>query len=228
MKSVNSLPTGTVTFLFTDIEGSTKLAQQYPDEMPSLLARHHEILHQSIQAHNGYVFQIIGDAFSAAFHTASDALKSALNAQQALSCEAWDPAPIKVRMGIHTGAAQAGVLEERAGGYVGYMTLTRVQRVMSTAHGGQTLLSNATAELVRAELPEHVSLRDMGEHHLKGLVNLDHLWQPLAPDLQPTFPRCNRSRRFQTTCLFNSHLSLAAKKKSLRSSKRLRNTGWSH
>ena len=183
-----TLPTGTVTFLFTDIEGSTKLAQQYPDEMPSLLARHHEILHQSIQAHNGYVFQIIGDAFSAAFHTASDALKSALNAQQALSCEAWDPAPIKVRMGIHTGAAQAGVLEERAGGYVGYMTLTRVQRVMSTAHGGQTLLSNATAELVRAELPEHVSLRDMGEHHLKGLVNLDHLWQPLAPDLPADFP----------------------------------------
>src|SRR5687768_4232342 len=154
MKSVNSLPTGTVTFLFTDIEGSTKLAQEHPDAMPALLARHHEILHQSIQAHNGYVFQIIGDAFSAAFHTASDALKAALNAQQALSCEAWDPALIKVRMGIHTGAAQAGAIEDRAGGYVGYLTLTRVQRVMSLAHGGQILLSNAATELVRGELPE--------------------------------------------------------------------------
>src|SRR5688572_22721385 len=118
---MSSLPSGTVTFLFTDIEGSTKLAQEYPDEMPVLLTRHHEILHQSIEAHNGYVFQIIGDAFSAAFHTAPDALKAALRAQRALVCEAWDPAPIKVRMGINTGAAQAGVLEERAGGYVGYM-----------------------------------------------------------------------------------------------------------
>jgi predicted ATPase/class 3 adenylate cyclase len=183
-----TLPSGTVTFLFTDIEGSTKLAQEHPDEMPSLLARHHAVLHQAIQTHNGHVFQIIGDAFAAAFHTAPDALKAALEVQRALVCEAWQPAPIKVRMGIHTGAAQAGMLEERAGGYVGYLTLTRVQRVMSTAHGGQVLLSNATAELVRSELPKHVSLRDMGEHHLKGLVNPDHLWQPLAPDLPADFP----------------------------------------
>src|SRR5689334_12047075 len=118
----NHLPTGTVTFLFTDIEGSTKLAQQYPDAMPTLLARHHEILHQSIQAQNGYVFQIIGDAFCAAFHTAPEAFKAALAAQQTLVCEPWSPAPIKVRMGIHTGAAQAGVIEDRAGGYVGYLT----------------------------------------------------------------------------------------------------------
>ena len=185
---MTNLPTGTVTFLFTDIEGSTKLAQQYPDAMPTLLARHHEILHQSVQAYHGYVFQIIGDAFCAAFHTAPDALKAALAAQRGLVCETWDPVSIKVRMGIHTGIAQAGVLEERAGGYVGYLTLTRVQRVMSTAYGGQILLSNATAELVRGELPEQVSLRDMGEHSLKGLVNPDHLWQPLAPDLPANFP----------------------------------------
>jgi predicted ATPase/class 3 adenylate cyclase len=182
------LPSGTVTFLFTDIEGSTKLAQQYPDAMPALLARHHEILHQSIQSNNGYVFQIIGDAFCAAFHTAPEAFKAALAAQQALVCEPWNPAPIKVRMGIHTGAAQAGAIEDKAGGYVGYLTLTRVQRVMSTAHGGQILLSNSTAELVRSELPEQVSLCDMGEHTLKGLVNPDHLWQPITPDLPSEFP----------------------------------------
>ena len=182
------LPTGTVTFLFTDIEGSTTLAQQFPAELPALLARHHAILHQSIEAHNGHVFQITGDAFCAAFYTASDALKAALDAQRGLQHEAWHPAPIKVRMGLHTGAAQAGAIEERAGGYVGYLTLTRVQRVMSVAHGGQVLLSNPTAELVRGELPADVTLRDMGEHRLKGLLNPEHLWQLVAPDVRQDFP----------------------------------------
>src|SRR6266545_3014722 len=97
------IPTGTVTFLFTDIEGSTKLAQQYPDEMPLLLARHHEILNRAIEARNGSVFQIVGDSFSAAFHTANDALNAALDAQRLLHNESWSPAPIKVRVGLHTG-----------------------------------------------------------------------------------------------------------------------------
>src|SRR4030095_6135712 len=101
-----TLPSGTVTFLFTDIEGSTKLAQQYPEAMPALLARHHEILNQTIQAHNGYVFQIVGDSFAIAFHSANDALNAALDAQKYLQNESWTPAPIKVRMGIHTGTAQ--------------------------------------------------------------------------------------------------------------------------
>src|SRR3974377_2317104 len=182
------LPTGTVTFLFTDIEGRTVLAQQYPAELPALLARHHAIMNQDIQAHNGHVFQITGDAFCAAFYTASDALQAALDAQSGLQHEAWNPAPIKVRMGIHTGAAQAGAIEERAGGYVGYLTLTRVQRVMSVAHGGQVLLSNPAAELVRGELPADVTLRDLGEHRLKGLLNPEHLWQLVAPDLRQDFP----------------------------------------
>src|SRR5512136_1924954 len=90
------LPTGTVTLLFTDIEGSTALAQQYPAALPALLARHHAILHQAIQVHNGHVFQITGDAFCAAFHTASDALNAALDAQRGLQHAAWDPASIKV------------------------------------------------------------------------------------------------------------------------------------
>ena len=182
------LPTGTVTFLFTDIEGSTALAQQFPAEMPALLARHHTVLRQAIEAHHGYVFQIIGDAFCAAFPTASEALQAALDAQRGLQHEAWNPAPVSVRMGIHTGSAQAGAIEERAGGYVGYLTLTRVQRVMSTAHGEQILLSNPTAELVRGELPADVTLSDMGEHRLKGLVNLEHLWQLVAPELRQDFP----------------------------------------
>lgn len=132
---VSNLPTGTVTFLFTDIEGSTKLAQQYPNAMPALLARHHAILHASIKAHNGYVFQIIGDSFCAAFYTVRDALEAALEAQRLLVLEPSDLPAVKVRMGINTGAAQAGATEARAGGYTGYLTLTRVQRVMSLAHG---------------------------------------------------------------------------------------------
>src|SRR5512136_306175 len=168
------LPTGTVTFLFTDIEGSTTLAQQYPAELPALLARHHAILHEAIAAHHGHVFQITGDAFCAAFHTASDALQAALDAQRGLQHEAWNPAPIKVRMGLHTGAAQAGASEERAGGYAGYAAMARTQRVMSIAYGGQVLLSNSTAELLRDQLPTEVTLRDMHEHRLKGLSQPEH------------------------------------------------------
>jgi predicted ATPase/class 3 adenylate cyclase len=182
------LPSGTVTFLFTDIEGSTTLAQQYPDEMPTLLARHQAILHEAIESNHGHVFLIVGDAFCAAFATAPDGLNAALAVQHALQHEAWSPAPIKVRMGLNTGSAQANEVETIGGGYSGYSTLARVQRVMSTAHGGQILLSHSTAELVRAELPAEISLRDMGEHHLKGLLQPERLWQVVAPDLLTDFP----------------------------------------
>src|SRR5512135_1382633 len=181
-------PTGTVTFLFTDIEGSTDLAQQHHDALPALLARHHALLQQAIEAHHGHVFQIIGDSFHVAFSTAPDAIQAALDAQRLLQHEAWNPAPIKVRMGINTGAAQAGSDDDRSGGYSGYSTLARVQRVMSTANGGQVLLSNASADLVQSELPAGVTLRDMGEHHLKGLTSLERLWQLTAPDLISDFP----------------------------------------
>ncbi|HEX7589114.1 MAG TPA: adenylate/guanylate cyclase domain-containing protein, partial [Anaerolineae bacterium] len=184
---MNSLPTGTVTFLFTDIQGSTQLAQQHPDALPALLARHHALLRQAIEAHHGYVFQIIGDAFCAAFSTAPEALGAAVEAQRALQHEAWDPTPILVRMGIHTGTAQAGAVDAVAGGYTGYTTLARVQRVMSAAHGEQILLSRATADLVRAALTGEISLRDMGEHKLKGLLQPENLWQVVAPDLKQKF-----------------------------------------
>ena len=182
------LPTGTVTFLFTDIEGSTALVQDYPDEMNVLLERHTTILRQSIETHNGYIFRITGDAFDSAFHTSRDAVDAALDAQRRLRQEAWHPVPVKVRMGIHTGAAQVATMNELGHGYDGYLTLARVQRVMSAAHGGQVLLSSASAELVRGQLPNEVTLRDMGEHRLKGLVNPEHLWQLVVPDLVSEFP----------------------------------------
>ncbi len=183
-----TIPTGTVTFLFTDVEGSTALAQNFPEAMPSLLARHHAILRQAIQAYNGYVFQIVGDAFCAAFHTAPDALGAALAAQRWLQHEAWDPAPVVVRMGIHTGPAQAGDMDDRSGGYRGFLALARVQSVMSSAHGEQVLLSGASAELARGDLPAGVMLRDMGEHRLKGMMDPEHLWQMVAGDLRAEFP----------------------------------------
>jgi predicted ATPase/class 3 adenylate cyclase len=177
------LPSGTVTFLFTDIEGSTKLARENPEIWEALRARHHAILRNAIETYSGYVFQIIGDAFCAAFHNVKDGLNAALAAQRGLQAEAWGETPMKVRMGLHTGAA-----ELRGSDYRGYLTMARVQRVMSTAYGGQILLSNASAELIRGELPEGVTLRDMGENRLKGLLNPEHLWQVVAADLPQEFP----------------------------------------
>jgi predicted ATPase/class 3 adenylate cyclase len=187
------LPSGTVTFLFTDMVDSTKLAHEYADAWESERARHHAILHDAVESNHGYVFQIIGDSFSTAFHTAGDALKAAIKAQVYLKKEAWTKSPIKARMGIHTGTAQAGVVEERAGGYVGYITLSFVQRVMSIGHGGQILISNASVELIRNELPNEVTLQNMSKHHLKGLPNPEQIWQVNAPGLQHEFPSLNSS-----------------------------------
>jgi len=181
---MTNIPSGTVTFLFTDIEGSTKIAQEYPDAMPALLARHHEILNQSIRTRNGYVFQIIGDAFCAAFASAVEAVNAALDAQKLLHSEAWSPAPIKVRMGIHTGTAQ----RNEDGLYSGYGTLASSQRIMSAGHGGQILLSGATRELVRDMLPENTELQDLGEKRLKDLLRPEHLYQLNVSELPSTFP----------------------------------------
>lgn len=189
MKSTStSPPTGTVTFLFTDIEGSTLLAQQYPAELPTLLNQHHTILRQSIQSNNGHIFQIIGDAYCAAFHTATEAVKNAVHAQRQLQQVSWQPAILKVRMGIHTGSAQVVNGEGVANDYTGYLTLARAQRIMSTAYGGQVLVSNTSAELLLGGLPEGIQLRDLGEHRMKGLLNPEHIWQIIATDLPSEFP----------------------------------------
>jgi predicted ATPase len=152
--------------------------------MPALLARHHEIVRQCIHAQNGYVFQIIGDAFCVAFSSAIDALNAAIDAQSCLQNEAWTPAPIKVRMGIHTGSAQL----QDDGQYSGYGTLAASQRIMSAGHGGQVLLSGATRELVRDVLPENASLLDLGEKRLKDLIRSEHLYQLNAVGLPSAFP----------------------------------------
>ncbi|HEX7234360.1 MAG TPA: adenylate/guanylate cyclase domain-containing protein, partial [Nitrosospira sp.] len=140
------LPSGTLTFLFSDIEGSIKLAQQYPDEMPGLLARHRQILQEAMERNHGVVFQGTADSFSVAFHSAHDALSAAVEAQRALYNEPWSPAPIRVRMGIHTGTVRqqtGSKMVERSN----YTALAATQRIMDAGHGGQILLSSATREL---------------------------------------------------------------------------------
>ena len=181
---MTSLPTGTVTFLFTDIEGSTRLARAHPEGWESTRQRHHAILQSAMDAHNGYVFQIVGDAFCVAFHTAGDAVRSAMKSQVDLYVENWGETPVKVRMGIHTGKAEI----QTDGQYHGYLTMSRVQRLTSAAHGGQVLVSQAAQELVRDDLPENASLRDLGEHRLKDLIRPDHIYQLAIPTLPVDFP----------------------------------------
>jgi len=152
---MSDLPTGTITFLFTDIEGSTGLWQQHRDAMPAALARHHAILQNAIETHNGYVFQIIGDAFCAAFFTPSDALSATIDAQRALSAETWDTTgSLRVRMGLHTGVTEVHLDDVKAGQYASGLTLSRAQRIMSAGYGGQILVSSTTYELLRGLLPD--------------------------------------------------------------------------
>jgi class 3 adenylate cyclase/tetratricopeptide (TPR) repeat protein len=180
---MNHLPSGTVTFLFTDIEGSTKLAREHPETWESARTRHYAILRSAIESNHGHVFQIIGDSFSAAFHTAGDALRAAVKSQNDLHHEKWQDAVIKVRMGIHTGKAEI----QENGEYHGYVSLSRVQRVMSAGHGGQVLLSIATQELVHDELPEGVELRDMGEWQLKDVIRPMRMYQLIIQGLPTDF-----------------------------------------
>jgi DNA-binding NarL/FixJ family response regulator/class 3 adenylate cyclase len=178
-------PSGTVTFLFTDIENSTRLWEQYPQKMIVAQARHNQILREAIESTHGYTFQVIGDSFYAAFDTAGEAIRAAVQSQQDLYRETWDGPPIKVRMGIHTGKAE---IQSEDGLYRGYMTLTRAQRLMSAGHGGQVLVSFATQELVHDDLPEGVELIDLGKWRLKNLSRPEHIFQLLIPGLPGDFP----------------------------------------
>ena len=178
-----NLPTGTVTFLFTDIEGSTRLWEQHPEQMRSALARHDALLKEAIERHNGYVFKTVGDAFCAAFPTASEALSSALSAQQALVKETWPvETPLRVRMALHTGQSQ-----ERDHDYFG-PPVNRVARLLAIGHGGQVLLSQAAHDLVHERLPTGCLLQDRSAHRLKDLLTPEHVFQLLHSALPSEFP----------------------------------------
>jgi predicted ATPase/class 3 adenylate cyclase len=175
-------PTGTITFLFSDIEGSTKKWEERPDAMREALAAHDRMLREIFESSGGYVFKTIGDAFCVAFDTAQGALAGALESQRALRAADWGAiGELKVRMALHTGAA-----EERDGDYFG-QALNRVARILAAAHGGQVLLSLPTEELVRDHLPPGVQLRQLGEHRLRDLARPEHLYQLVAPNLPSEF-----------------------------------------
>jgi len=182
-RSAIPVPTGTVTFLFTDIEGSTRLWATQHDAMKAALARHDALLREGIEAHGGHVFKTVGDAFCAAFATAVNALEAALAAQRALGAERWpDRAAIHARMALHTGAA-----ETRDGDYFG-PPLNHVARLLAIGHGGQTLVSEITHDLSRDRLPAGTTLKSLGEHSLKDLSRRETVFQLCHPDLPQAFP----------------------------------------
>jgi branched-chain amino acid transport system substrate-binding protein len=181
---VRELPSGTVTFLFTDMEGSTRLLGRLGREgYGRLLAEHHRVLRDAFETHHGLEVDTQGDAFFVVFRTAADAVAAAVAAQRALAEREWpDGAAPRIRMGLHTGEA---LLE--GGRYVG-VAVHRAQRVSSAAHGGQILLSNSTRELVADELPAAVVLRDLGQQQLKDLDRPERVFQLEAQGLPREFP----------------------------------------
>jgi class 3 adenylate cyclase/tRNA A-37 threonylcarbamoyl transferase component Bud32 len=182
----SNIPTGTVTFLFTDIEGSTAMWEDHPDQMQQALARHDEILHAAIEARGGYVFKMMGDACYAAFSNTREALEATLAAQRALFAEKWEKGTeIRVRMALHT-----GVPEEKDGDYFG-PPVNRVARLLSAGHGGQILLSAVTYGLVRdvvRHMESGAELRDLGEYRLRDLRYTERIYHLVVPDLPSEFP----------------------------------------
>jgi predicted ATPase/class 3 adenylate cyclase len=177
------LPTGTVTFLFTDIEGSTRLLQHLGERYSQVLAEQRRLLRAAFQAHDGHELGTEGDSFFVAFCRAADAVAAVVTGQRALAAYSWpEGAEVRVRMGLHTGEPRLG-----GGDYVG-IDVHRAARISAAGHGGQILLSQATCELVRDILPEGVSLRDLGAHRLKDLQRPEQVFQLLHPDLPADFP----------------------------------------
>ena len=172
------LPTGTVSFLFTDVEGSTRLLDSLGAGYDTLLETHRDILRSSVEDHAGVVFGIEGDAVSAVFASAGDAVAAAGDAQRRLTAHPWpEHGRVRVRMAVHTGDAR------RSGdGYFG-MSLHVTARVCSAGHGGQVLLTGATRALVPG-----CEVRDLGDHRLKDLTDAVHIWQLLGDGLAESFP----------------------------------------
>ena len=180
---MRELPDGTVTILFTDIEGSTRLLLQSGDGFTALLEDHRELLRRAFQRHGGIEVDTQGDAFLVVFRRAPQAVLAAAEAQQRLADHPWpENTSVRVRMGIHTGAPV-----RTQEGYAG-LALHQGARIMSAGHGGQVLFSQATADLVRGDLPTGMVVRDLGVHRLKDLPEPEHLYQLEIDGLQREFP----------------------------------------
>jgi predicted ATPase/class 3 adenylate cyclase len=177
------LPMGTVTLLFTDMEGSTRLIQQVGKRYPDLLAQCRQLLRTMFQQWNGYEVDTQGDSFFVAFARATDAVAAATDAQRALASHSWpEGIAVRVRMGLHTGEPECF-----AENYVG-LDVHHAERIKSAGHGGQVLLSQTTRDLVEHNLPDGVSLQDLGAHRLKDLQRPSHLFQLVIAGLPTEFP----------------------------------------
>jgi class 3 adenylate cyclase len=174
----------TTTFLFTDLENSTPLWEKHPDLMQGLAARHDALLRDAIAAHRGRVVKTTGDGFHAVFDAATDGVAAALAGQQVMIGESWpaETGPLQVRMGLHTGESR-----EREGDYYG-PEVNRAARVMGIAYGGQILISEATAALIRKALATDASLSGLGPHRLKGIAAAEQIFQLCHPTLPADFP----------------------------------------
>ena len=177
------LPTGTVTFLFTDIEGSTELVGRLGDASSEAMAEHRRILREAVAASNGHEVDARGDEFFAAFQRTRDAVTAALAGQRQLAAHDWPgDTPLRVRVGIHTGEPLVG-----ESGYEG-LDVHRVARICAAGHGGQVLVSQTTRNLLEAGQVPEAEFQDLGEHELRGLPRPERIFQVLAPDLPATFP----------------------------------------
>ncbi len=211
------LPTGTVTFLFTDIEGSTRLIRQLTDAYAGVLVECRRFIRAAVQERGGQV-DTEGDAIFAAFPSAREALIAAITAQQSILRHRWpNGAAVRVRMGLHTGEPRV-----TEAGYVG-MDVHRAARISAAAHGGQILLSDTTHALVVKDLPAGVSLRDLGQHRLKDLAHPHRLFQVLAADLPAEFPPI-RSVYFLPNNLPRQLTSFVGREKEIAEIKRLLST----
>ena len=197
---MSGVPSGTVTLLFTDVEGSTRLWDTERDAMAAALRRHDEILRDAIEQVGGYVFKTAGDSFCAAFSAARAGLDAALSAQRSLAAQSWPTSrPIVVRMGLH-----AGVCEERDGDYFG-PAVNRAARLLTVARGGQVLVSGVAAELLSDELPEGVGLRELGTRQLKDLSRPERIYQVEAAFLAARLAAPVATQPSQPTGLRASH-----------------------
>jgi predicted ATPase/class 3 adenylate cyclase len=180
---MTDLPTGTVTFLFTDIEGSTRLLQALGERYPAVHDEHAAIVRRAVAEAGGTEVSTHGDAFFVAFRSPVGAVRAAVAAQRGLAAQDWSPGPpVRVRMGVHTGEGTLG-----GDDYVG-LDVHRAARIADAAHGGQVIVSEATRGLVRHALPAGVSLRDLGVHRLRGLADTEHLHELVAEGLASDFP----------------------------------------
>jgi class 3 adenylate cyclase len=177
------LPAGTVSLLFTDIEGSTRLLLRLGAEYPSVLDEHRRLLTEAVEAAGGQVLDTQGDACFAVFVRASEAVTAAASIQRALATHDWpDDVDVRVRLGIHTGEPTV-----TPGGYAG-LDVHRAARICSAGHGGQILVSSTTADLVGTSLPEGLALVELGSYRFKDFTFAERVYQLDVPGLSGAFP----------------------------------------